>query len=275
MLSGQDLNEQTPVEETDGPSRVEAGGKPMGFLGHLEELRGTLVKCAVVFAVFVAIIGYHLEEVSALLTAPLQQMQARYPEFPKDLVTISPMSIFSVIINICLMGGVVLALPFWLFFVGQFIAPALTKREMRVIVPTGLSAFALFLGGAAFGYYILTPSSINVAFELNRQMGFSVMWTADKYYSLLMWLTLGMGAAFEFPLLVVLAVYMDLVSVKTLLAYWRHAFVVIFVIAAIVTPTTDPLNMLIFAAPLMILYFLAILVASQLTRRRKDEIAGR
>jgi sec-independent protein translocase protein TatC len=146
---------------------------------------------------------------------------------------------------------------------------------LRVIVPTGLSAFALFLGGAAFGYYILMPSSINVAFELNRQMGFAVMWTADKYYSLLMWLTLGMGAAFEFPLLVVLAVYMDLISVKTLLAYWRHAFVVIFVIAAIVTPTTDPLNMLIFAAPLMILYFLAILVASQLTRRRKDEVAGR
>jgi sec-independent protein translocase protein TatC len=268
------VNEIEPSESTGDLAPV-AGGKPMGFLGHLEELRGTLIKCAIVFAVFVALIGYHMDDASALLTAPLKDIQAKYPEFPKDLVTISPMSIFSVIINICLMGGVVMSLPFWLFFLGQFIAPALTRRELRVVVPTGLAAFALFLGGAAFGYYVLTPSSINVAFQLNQQMGYSVMWTADKYYSLLMWLTLGMGAAFEFPLLVILAVYMGLVEVATLVAYWRHAFVVIFIIAAIVTPTTDPLNMLIFAAPLMVLYFLAIFVASQLTRRRKDELAGR
>lgn len=244
----------------------------MGFLDHLEELRGTLMKCAVVFAVFVALIAYNLEAVKIFLNSPLALVHAKFPQASQELVTNSPMSVFSVIINICMIGGVILSLPFWIFFLGQFIAPALTEREKKVIVPAGLSAFALFLAGVNFGYYVLVYSSLYVAVELNLQMGFQVMWTADRYYSLLMWMTLGMGAAFEFPLIVVLAVYFGLIEVATLIRYWRHAIVVIFIISAIVTPTPDPVNMAIFALPLMILYGLAILVASQLKRRRVDEV---
>lgn len=250
-----------------------AGGKPMGFLGHLEELRWTLIKCAVVFAIFVTIIAYHLQDASTLLNWPLEQIQAEYPRLKTDLVTNTPMGIFTVIINVCLMGGVILALPFWLFFLGQFVAPALTQRELRVIVPTGLAAFGLFLGGAAFGYYLLTPSTIRVAFELNEMLGYTIMWTADKYYSLLLWMVLGMGAAFEFPLLVVLAVYMGLIEVATLRTYRRHAIIVMFVIAAIVTPTPDPLNQCLFALPLIVLYELSIWVSAFIGRRVKPEAA--
>lgn len=239
----------------------------MGFLGHLEELRGTLIKCAIVFAIFVGLIGYHLQDAATLLNWPLEQIQAEYPKLATDLVTNTPMGIFTVIINVCLMGGVIMSLPFWLFFLGQFVAPALTRKELRVIVPTGLAAFALFLGGAAFGYYLLTPSTIRVAFELNETLGYTIMWTADKYYSLLLWMVLGMGAAFEFPLLIVLAVYMGLIEVKTLRTYRRHAVVVMFIIAAIVTPTPDPLNQCLFALPLIVLYELSIWVSAFVGRR--------
>jgi sec-independent protein translocase protein TatC len=245
-----------------------ASEKPMGFLDHLEELRGTLIRCALVFAVFVTIIAYRLEDAEALLAWPLQQAKSDYPQLRMEIVTNSPMSVFTVVINICLVGGVILSLPFWIYFLGRFVAPALNEREMRVIVPTGLSAFALFLAGAAFGYYVLTPNTIRVALELNELLGYTVMWTADKYYSMLLWLVLGMGAAFEFPLLVVLAVYLGLIEVATLRKYRRHAIVVIFIIAAIVTPTPDPLNMTLLALPLMVLYELSILVASRLTSRR-------
>lgn len=244
----------------------------MGFLGHLEELRWTLVKCAVVFAIFVTIIAYQLDRASELLTWPLHQVQSEFPKLKNDLVTNSPMSVFSVIIDICLMGGVVLSLPFWLFFLGQFVAPALTKKEMKVIVPTGLTAIFLFLMGTAFGYFLLTPSTIRVAFELNEMLGYSVMWTADRYYSLLMWMTLGMGAAFEFPLLVVLAVYMGLIEVATLRKFRRHAIVVIFIIAAIITPTPDPLNQCLFALPLIVMYEIAIWVSAAIGKRR-DQVA--
>ena len=239
----------------------------MGFLAHLEELRWTLIKCAVVFAIFVTIIAYRLQDASTLLNWPLEQIQAEYPRLKTDLVTNTPMGVFTVIINICIMGGVIMALPFWLFFLGQFVAPALTKKELRVILPAGLAAFGLFLGGAAFGYYLLTPSTIRVAFELNDMLGYQILWTADRYYSLLLWMVLGMGAAFEFPLLVVLAVYMGLIEVATLKRYRRHAVVVMFVIAAIVTPTPDPLNQCLFALPLIVLYELSIWVSAFVGRR--------
>lgn len=244
----------------------------MGFLDHLEELRGTLLKCALVFAGFVTLIAYNMKDSARILGWPLERVKADYPKMNTDLITNSPMGVFSVIIDICLVGGLVLSMPFIIFFVGQFVAPALTKREMKVIVPTGLSAFALFLGGASFGYFLLTPSTVRVAYELNQQLGYTVMWTAEKYYGLLIWLVLGMGAAFEFPLLVVLAVYMGLVEVATLRKYRRHAIVVIFVIAAIVTPTPDPINQSLFAVPLILLYEVAILISSQLKRRRTDEV---
>ncbi|MBI2498395.1 MAG: twin-arginine translocase subunit TatC [Opitutae bacterium] len=274
------MNETPPADEYDeaypagaNPSEVETPAperKAMGFFDHLEELRWTLIKCVVTFAVFVTLIAYNLTEVSDVLLWPLNQVMADYPAIKQGLITTSPMGVFSVIIDICLIGGLLLSLPFILFFVGQFVAPALTKRELRVLLPTCAAAFVLFLGGAAFGYFLLTPRTIRVSIELNIAMKLEVMWTADKYYSLLMWIVLGMGAAFEFPLLVVLAVYMDLVQVATLRKYRRHAIIVIFIIAAFVTPTPDPFNQCLFAVPLIVLYEIAILVASQIKRRHKD-----
>ncbi len=273
-LLGRELSKQPPADEYDeaadaGAARI-AGGKPMGFLEHLEDLRWTLIKCAVVFAILVTVIAYQLQATSDLLMRPLHEVMADYPQLKAGLVTNSPMGVFSVIIDMCLIGGLVLSLPFWLFFMGQFVAPALTKREMRVLLPTAVVAFLLFLGGAAFGYFLLTPSTIRVSIELNVAMGYEVLWTADKYYSLLMWIVLGMGGAFEFPLLVVLAVYMGLIEVATLRKYRRHAIVVIFIIAAVVTPTPDPFNQTLFALPLILLYEAAILVASFLGQRRTD-----
>ncbi|HLP24803.1 MAG TPA: twin-arginine translocase subunit TatC [Acidobacteriota bacterium] len=270
------MSDTAPNSPYDDEGQLTAGGgpapdareKPMGFLDHLEELRGTLIKCAIVFALFVTVIAYRLEDAETLLAWPMEQAKSAYPHLKMEIVTNSPMSVFTVVINICLVGGVILALPFWIYFLSRFVAPALNDRELRVIVPAGLSAFALFLAGAAFGYYVLMPSTIRVALELNELLGYTVMWTADKYYSMLMWLVLGMGAAFEFPLLVVLAVYLGLVEVATLRKYRRHAIVVIFIIAAIVTPTPDPLNQALLALPLIVLYELAIVVASRITARR-------
>ena len=256
------------VEDDENPPE-KGRGKTMGFLGHLEELRWTLIKSAVVFGIFVTVIAYQLDRATEVLNWPLHQVQAEFPKLKNDLVTTSPMSVFSAVIDICMMGGVVLSLPFWLFFVGQFVAPALTKKEIKVIVPTGLSALILFMIGTAFGYFLLTPSTIRVAFELNQMLGYTVMWTADRYYSLLMWMTLGMGAAFEFPLLVVLAVYMGFIEVATLRKYRRHAIVVIFIIAAVVTPTPDPFNQTLFAVPLIVLYELSIWVSAMLGRRKQ------
>ncbi len=273
MLKPSDDNLPKTELSDDGGDRGFLGrGKNMGFLEHLEELRMTLIKCAVVFVIFVTLIAYSLKEAAYVLNWPLDTVQAEYPKMATDLITNTPMGVFSVLISICMMGGFILSLPFFLFFAGQFIAPALTKREMRVLLPTAFSAAVLFLGGAAFSYFLLVPSTIRVAFELNEALGYTVMWTADKYYSLLLWMVLGVGASFEFPLLIVLASYMGLVEVATLKKYRRHAIVIFFITAAVVTPTPDPFTQTIFAVPLCLLYELSIWVSAALGKRRQSSL---
>ena len=261
---GHDFYEEDTLAAAGKPSR----GKSMGFLDHLEELRWTLIKCAIVFGIIVTVIAYYMQEFAFVLNWPLDHVRAEYPQLKTDLVTNSPMAIFNVVISICVTGGFILSLPFFLFFLGQFVAPALTRREMKVLIPTALAAFLLFLAGAAFSYFLLVTSTIRVSFELNQMLGYQVLWTADKYYSLLMWMVLGVGASFEFPLLIVLATYMGLIEIATLRKYRRHAVVVFFIIAAVVTPTPDPFTQTIFAVPLILLYELSIWVSAILGRRK-------
>ncbi|HEY8994348.1 MAG TPA: twin-arginine translocase subunit TatC, partial [Lacunisphaera sp.] len=96
------MSELPAVNESDDANPVVAGGKPMGFLGHLEELRWTLIKCVVVFGIFVTIIAYQLDRASEVLNWPLEQVQAEFPKLKNDLITNSPMSVFSVIIDMCI-----------------------------------------------------------------------------------------------------------------------------------------------------------------------------
>lgn len=260
-------------DDASHPAAAAAPGprKAMGFLDHLEDLRWTLIKCTVAFGVFVTLIGVYLKEFYAVLIWPLEVVRADFPQFSTHLITNSPMGIFNMLISICLVGGVALSLPFWFFFVSQFVAPALTKKELKVLLPACLAALKLFLAGAAFGYFLLVPSSVRVAYEFSAYMGVEPMWTADKYFGLLTWLVLGVGVSFEFPLLIVLACYLGLVEVATLRKYRRHAIVVCFVISAVVTPTPDMVTQTIFAIPLCLLYEAAILVASRLKSRRREE----
>lgn len=242
--------------------------KPMGFFDHLEDLRWTLIKCAVAFVVFAASVGFYLKAFNDAVQWPLHHVQAKHPTFVLDLGTTSIMESFSVVMQLCCVGGLVLAAPFCLYFVGQFVAPALTEKELKLVLPGCLTALLLFLLGAAFSFFFLVPSTINVSVQLNELFGFATRWTPASYYGLLVWLVLGVGAAFEFPLLIVIMVYMGLLQVATLRKYRRHAVVVIFIIAAVVTPTPDPFTQLIFATPLYVLFELAIIASSRVERRR-------
>ncbi len=242
--------------------------KPMGFFEHLEDLRWTLVKCVVVFAVFAALIGIFLREFNHLVLWPLQYVKEGNPNFVIELGTTTIMEGFSVVVQLCAVGGLILSAPFFLFFVGQFVAPALTEREMKLLLPGCIAAACLFLLGAAFGFFILVPSTVNVSVQLNEYFGFITRWTPGSYYGLLTWMVLGVGAAFEFPLLIVLLVYMGMLRVATLRHYRRHAIVAILIIAAIATPTPDPVTQLIFAAPLYVLFEISIMVSGRVEKAR-------
>lgn len=271
-MSDRDQHEED-YEAPDGEV-ISAREKPMGFLEHLDELRGTLVKCAIVFVVFASLIGIYLHEFNEALMWPLNTVRAENPKLVLELGTNAPMEGFSVIIQMCTMGGLMMAAPFMLFFAGQFVAPALTEKEMKAVLPTMGTAMLLFAMGASFSFFLLVPSTLRVAVEINDLFGFVMRWTPASYYSLLLWLVLGVGAAFEFPLLIVLAVYIGILKVAMLRKYRRHAIVVIFIIAAVVTPTPDPFTQTMMAAPLYILFELAIIAGARVEKKRLAALEG-
>lgn len=266
-----------PLPESDDPGSTGPANpreKRMGFLEHLEELRWTILKCAVTFAIVVTLIAIFMKEFAFLLSWPLEQVKGDYPQLASQLVTTSPMAVFSVIIQICGLGGFVVSLPFFLYFIGRFIAPALTDREMKLLLPTAAAAAGLFLFGAAFSYLLLVPSTIRVSMQLNDMFGFQMLWTAERYYWLVVVLVLGMGAAFEFPLLLVLLVRLEMVDVARL-RRWRKLMILgFFIVAAVVTPTPDPFNQAIVALTMYLLYEISIVIAARVERRRRAPPAG-
>ncbi len=260
-----------PEHDHDSDEPIDPREKPMGFFEHLEELRWTLVKSAIAFVVSACLVGVFLKEFNHVLLQPLTRIAAEYPQVQLELGTTSIMEGFSVVIQMCTVGGLLIASPFIVFFFGQFVSPALTAKELKMVVPVGLSAVFLFVSGCAFSFWLLVPSTIRVSIELNQLFGFVLRWTPAAYYSLLTWLVAGVGASFEFPLVIVLAVYMGLLEVSTLRKFRRHAIIGIFVLAAIVTPTPDPFTQTMFAAPLYLLYEIAILAGSRITKRREQQ----
>jgi sec-independent protein translocase protein TatC len=256
-------------DDPEVPEIVAPRERPMGFWGHLEELRWTLVKSAIAFTIFAVLIGIFMTEFNRLLMWPFTKAVADYPGLTIDLGTTTLMEGFNMIIQMCVLGGLTGSAPFILFFVGQFVAPALSEKELKAVLPMCVSAFVLFIMGATFAFFLLVPATVRMAIEINKSFDLAFRWNVGSYYSVLSWLVLGVGAAFEFPLVIVLLVWMGIVSTAFLRKYRRHAFVLIFIIAAVITPTPDPITQTMFALPLYALYEIAILVSSRIESRRK------
>jgi sec-independent protein translocase protein TatC len=245
----------------------------MGFWDHLNELRGTLVRCVLALLGGVLVVAFQLDAFNDVLMWPLRHVQANFPGLEVDVNTYTPMEPFTVIIQTCLIGGAVIAAPFILFFLGQFVAPALTESERRTVLPLAGTGLLLFVGGCIFSFWLLVPSTLQMSLELNVSRGWDPQWSVVSYFKLLTWLVLGVGLCFEFPLVIVALVHFGLMTTAFLRKYRRHAIVAIFIIAAIVTPTPDPMVQCMFAAPLYVLYEAAIVAGIWIEKRRAARLA--
>jgi sec-independent protein translocase protein TatC len=254
----------TPSDPSEKEGRRREPGT-MGFLDHLDELRRTAVRCVLAFLIAFVLVLWALPEVMEYLQHPFKQAAGQGHAI--KLITNSPMGIFSVILQVAFLGSLTLSLPFILYFIGQFVAPALVEREKRLLRPVVLSAFALFLLGSAFAYYLIVPSTVRLSIALNEELGFEMMWSADRYYSLMLWMVIAMGGSFQFPLVLLLLVRIGLLSAEKLRAWRRYAIVVIFILAAVITPTPDPLTQILVAAPLYILYEVSIWLARAIEKK--------
>ena len=242
----------------------------MTFLEHLEELRQVLFRSVVAFIVAFIAVAVLFLQVKDVLSAPLEKAMANHG-VTEALVTTGPFGVFSFMLQLGFMGGISLASPFILYFVASFVAPGLNKKEKRVLLPGCIVGLFLFCVGCLFSYFVLIPAALNVSIFLNKLMGFELIWRADRYISLLLWMVLGIGLSFEFPMVITLLVYVGILRQDQLKKFRRYAIVGFFALAAIITPTGDPFTQLLMAVPMWILYEGSIIAAGFIERKRKRE----
>jgi sec-independent protein translocase protein TatC len=230
----------------------------MGFLDHLEELRKRIVYSIVAVAVGTGLSWGYRERIYAVMQRPIMDA-LRNHGLAEKLVYLNPTDPFNLYLKIAMLAGLFLTSPFVLYQVWMFISPGLYRNEKRYVMPFMFSTITLFTLGGYFGYRIAYPRALDFFIGFSGQ--FQPMITVGEYTQLFLSIVLGMGLIFEMPILVFFLAFMGIMTPSFMIKNFRYAILVIFVLAAIVTPTPDIVNMCVFAAPMLALYALSIGVA--------------
>jgi sec-independent protein translocase protein TatC len=230
----------------------------MGFLDHLEELRKRIIYSIVAVAVGFFACWWKVEAIYDVMQRPIMDA-LKANGMSEKLVYLNPTEPFNLYLKIAALAGLFLTSPFVLYQVWMFISPGLYRKEKKYVIPFMVSTISLFTLGGVFGYKFVYPYALTFLINFGKQ--FQPMITVGEYTQLFLSVVLGMGLIFEMPILVFFLSLMGIMSAGFMLKNFRYAILVIFIIAAIVTPTTDILNMCIFAAPMIALYAISIGVA--------------
>jgi len=230
----------------------------MGFLEHLEELRRRIF-----YSLGAVVVGFfacwaYAERIYEIMQRPIMEA-LRHNSLPEKLVYLNPTEPFNMYLKVAFLAGLFVTSPIVLYQVWAFIAPGLYRHEKRYVTPFMVSTVALFLAGGYFGYKLVYPQALEFLIGYGKQ--FQPMITIGEYTNLFLTIIIGMGVIFEMPILVFFLSLMGIVSAGWMWRNLRYSILVIFIIAAIITPTTDIMNMCIFAAPMVALYILSIAIA--------------
>jgi sec-independent protein translocase protein TatC len=259
MSSAQRL--QTPED----PDQQEPNGR-MGFLEHLDELRTRIIRSCIAIAVGMAFACFFVARIADFVEGPVLRA------LPKgsSLVFIRPGEAFSFYLDLALIGGIVLAAPFVTYQVWGFIAPGLYAKEKRFVIPFLALTTVGTLGGALFSHYVLFPAMI-AFFGTFDSPTMKFMPRVEDTFDLYKTTMLGMVAVFQLPTLVYFLARMGLVTAAFLWRHIKYAVLAIFIIAAVLTPSSDPWNQTVFAAPMLALYVISIGIAWLVAPKRTQE----
>src|ERR1700761_4146064 len=247
----------TPVLET-AQKRASEEMTGMSFLEHLEELRRRIVYATLYIVAGFGVCWWFHERIFTIMQRPITQALAKN-HLDTQLVYLNPTDPFNMYLKIAFLAGIFVASPFVLYQVWAFIAPGLYRNERRYVMPFMFSTVGLFLAGGYFGYRMVYPAALDFLITFSGQ--FTPMITVGEYTDLFLTIIAGLGVIFEMPILVFFLALMGIVSAGWMWRNFRYAILVIFIIAAIITPTTDIMNMCIFAAPMIGLYLMSIGIA--------------
>jgi sec-independent protein translocase protein TatC len=226
----------------------------MTLAEHLSELRSRLLIAVIAFLVAAVVAFLAYNQILAFLKGPYCHVNHGHCE----LYVTSPLDGLSLRIKVAAFGGLILASPVLLFELWRFITPGLKKKEKRYAIPFVVFSVILFLAGIGVAYV-----TFGHALEFLGTIGgpgLQEIYNPNQYLSLIIWMMIIFGLTFEFPVLLVSLELVGVVTPAQLLAAWRWAIIGITVAAAVFTPSGDPLSMIALAVPLIVFYFLAILI---------------
>jgi len=185
------------------------------------------------------------------------------------LIVTTAQESFTLLVTVSLYSAIALAIPFLLLQVWGFISPALYRHERAYVTPFILLSSISFVGGAAFAYYILFPPAVRYLLSLADE--FRPLLRATDYFDLITLIMLAMGLIFQMPAITYVLARIGLVSASFLIKSWKISLVIILIVAAVVSPTGDVPNLLLFATPMMVLYVVSIFIAWLFGRKRSEQ----
>jgi sec-independent protein translocase protein TatC len=217
----------------------------MSFFDHLEELRQRLFVIIIAVTVGIIICFIFVKPIVQWLEIPAQGVK---------FLQLAPGEFFFVSIQVAGYSGVLLASPFILYQIIQFITPGLTRKERRLLAPIVFGSTLLFIVGLGFAYWVLIPAALNFFINYGAEV-VEQLWSIDKYFKFVLLLIFSTGLAFQIPVIQLLLGMLKIVSSQTMLAGWRYVIVSAVILGAIVTPSTDPLTQSLLAGAVLGLYF--------------------
>jgi len=259
-----------PPPPGDDEDDEESGMLRMSFMEHLEELRARIIKAlygfGAVFLLCVIFSNYLFKIVERPGLIALKNTGIKDARF----IAIDSLEKFSIIwVWTPVVAALFLGSPWILWQVWSFISPGLYSREKKWAVPFVLSTAGLFILGGMFGYFVAFPYGMSFLFGLGGFADVTPMITIDNYFDKFVDVLLGIGLVFELPILIFMLTLLRVVSPSFLLNHSRYAILAIVIIAAIVTPTPDVFNLMLFAVPMCLLFFLGIFASYLLVLRRE------
>jgi sec-independent protein translocase protein TatC len=235
------------------------------FLDHLEDLRWMIIKMIVTLTITVLLSFFFASDLLAVVIWPLKHVTGDPEPF---LYSLEVTGGFTLAMTLALYAGIVIACPLLLYFLAQFILPALTRKEKGMLTPVFAAGIGLFLAGVALAYFAVIPAGLRFFLDYNKRLGIRSQWVIENYVSFLSHMCLAFGICFELPLVVLALAKLGLVTAKFLREKRPYIIVLIFIIAAVITPTTDMVNQSLLAVPMCVLYEACIWIAWWMERRR-------
>ncbi|MEB3200940.1 MAG: twin-arginine translocase subunit TatC [Synechococcaceae cyanobacterium] len=262
-MSKQHQSTETPrgpahLPEDDFPSEVE-----MSLVDHLEELRRRLLRSLLVLVVCAAACLLAVKPLVRLLEVPAHGIR---------FLQLAPGEFLFVSLKVAGYCGLVLSLPWALFELLGFVLPGLTRRERRLVAPAVAGSSLLFLAGLAFAWWALVPAALRFLVSYGADV-VEPLWSIERYLDFVLLLMVATALAFQLPVLQLLLGALGLLDAPTMLRGWRWVVLASALAGAVLTPSTDPLTMLLLAGAITLLYLIGVgLVA--LTGRRRPAAAG-